>query len=78
MSNHGTELFRFNTRDRVAQLILEKIDNSEAVKVKDLNVTEQRTKGFGSTGTKSLMLTQQPENTDESYQRLKTESLKPI
>src|SRR5438445_11141829 len=50
--NHGTTPFRFEKGDRIAQLILEKIDQTKAIKVQTLDETTQGNHGFGSTGSR--------------------------
>ena len=48
--NLSDDQFTINIGDRVAQLILEKIDVSEVVEVSSLEPTERGDKGFGSSG----------------------------
>ena len=43
-------LFSVKVGDRVAQLILEKIETPDVVEVTDLDETERGAGGFGSTG----------------------------
>jgi len=43
-----------NAGDRVAQVIIEKITETEVIEVEDLNATERGNGGFGSTGVKKL------------------------
>lgn len=48
--NFGEQDFEIKRGDRVAQLICEKIQQTEIKEVEDLNVTERGSNGFGSTG----------------------------
>jgi dUTP pyrophosphatase len=48
--NHGSDPFVIGIGDRIAQLILEKIDVPIVVCVKDLDATDRGGGGFGSTG----------------------------
>ena len=52
MFNHSNENLEINIHDRVAQLIIEKINTNELIEVSmnDLNKTERGEAGFGSTG----------------------------
>jgi dUTP pyrophosphatase len=54
--NHGDSDFVVSKGDRIAQLIIEKIENSQVMQVDDLDVTERGEKGFGSTGVHSTPL----------------------
>ena len=49
--NNGTDDFEIKVGDRVAQLLLERIDIPEVEVVEELDDTERGGKGFGSTGT---------------------------
>ena len=49
MINHGKTDCRIQAEERIAQLIIEKIDTSDMMEVDDLEVTERAGKGFGST-----------------------------
>lgn len=52
--NHSDTPFKIQKGDRVAQLIIERIENEEELKiVEDLESTERGENGFGSTGAKS-------------------------
>ena len=51
--NHGDQDFEIKMGDRIAQLILEKIDTPPVKEVQDLEDTVRGTRGFGSTGVKS-------------------------
>ena len=51
--NHGDQDFQVKMGDRIAQLILEKIDTPPVEEVQDLGNTVRGTGGFGSTGVKS-------------------------
>ena len=57
LQNHGTSDYKFKAGDRIAQLIVERIQTSEAVVVEKLVETERGTQGFGSTdlGPKRLI-----------------------
>ena len=48
--NHSEIDFKVAAGDRVAQLILEKIEIAEVVEVEELEETERGIGGFGSTG----------------------------
>lgn len=48
--NHGDEDYWVNTGDRIAQLILEKIETPEVVEIDELDESERGAGGFGSTG----------------------------
>ena len=50
--NHGDQDFEVKMGDRIAQLILEKIDAPPVKEVQDLDDTVRGTGGFGSTGVK--------------------------
>ena len=49
--NNGTDDFEIKVGERVAQLLLERIDTPEVEVVDELDDTERGGKGFGSTGT---------------------------
>ena len=51
--NHGDQDFDVKMGDRIAQLILEKINTPPVKEVQDLDDTRRGTGGFGSTGVKS-------------------------
>lgn len=52
--NHSDVDFIVKVGDRVAQLILEKIETPEVMEVEDLEETKRGTGGFGSTGLNSI------------------------
>ena len=52
--NHSAEDFAVQAGDRIAQLILEKIETPQVKKVAALDDTDRGAGGFGSTGTKQL------------------------
>ena len=49
LRNHGTEDYQFKAGDRIAQLIVEKIQLDEAMEIDKLDETQRGTEGFGST-----------------------------
>lgn len=49
--NNGTDDFQINVGDRVAQLLLERVDIPDVEVVEKLDCTVRGEKGFGSTGT---------------------------
>ena len=51
MFNHGDTDYTINASDRVAQLILEKIETPAVLEVRELQKTTRGSLGFGSTGT---------------------------
>lgn len=48
--NHGSEIFFIHEGDRIAQLILKKVDKIEWEEVESLEETERGSGGYGSTG----------------------------
>jgi dUTP pyrophosphatase len=48
--NHGSMDFEVNVGDRIAQLILERIETPVVVEVDELDATERGMNGFGSSG----------------------------
>ena len=52
--NHNHEEFTVNPKDRIAQLILEKIEMATCEEKTDLTTTMRGTSGFGSTGYKNV------------------------
>ena len=50
LRNLGSQQFEFKSGDRIAQLIIEKIETPEVEEVTDLDVTSRGDGGFGSTG----------------------------
>ena len=52
--NFGTEAFRIEAGDRIAQLILERICHANSLEVSDIGLTDRGAAGFGSTGSGSL------------------------
>ena len=61
LRNHGTTDYEFRAGDRIAQLIVERIQTSEAVVVDKLVETERGIQGFGSTdlGPKHLIISKE-------------------
>lgn len=50
--NHGTESFWFEDGERIAQLVLNKIEHINWQEVKELDSTSRNPEGFGTTGIK--------------------------
>ena len=50
--NHGTSPFEVKQGDRIAQMIISKVEQAEFVQVDTLNDTERGAGGFGHTGNK--------------------------
>ena len=61
LRNHGTEDYQFKAGDRIAQLIVVKIQLDEAMEIDELDETERGTEGCGSTdlGPKRLITTKE-------------------
>ena len=75
--NHGDQDFEVKMGDRIAQLILEKIDTPPVEEVQDLGNTIRGTGGFGSTGVKSRNDTSKiSEKMDENGKNERTEEKK--
>jgi len=49
MMNHGKKSYQVQEEDRIAQMIIEKIDMSGMMEVDNLQITDWGNKGFGST-----------------------------
>jgi len=49
MMNHGKKSYQVQEGDRIAQMIIEKIDTSDMMEVDNLQITDRGNKGFGST-----------------------------
>jgi len=49
MMNHGKKSYQVQEGDQIAQMIIEKIDTSDLMKVDNLQITDRGNKGFGST-----------------------------
>ena len=45
------ESVSFNTGDRIAQLVIQKVEHAEFIELKELPGSQRGTDGFGSTGT---------------------------
>jgi dUTP pyrophosphatase len=52
MINLGKEAYIFHSGDKIAQMIIQKIENPEIVEVAELSETARGEGGFGSTGKK--------------------------
>ena len=52
LTNFGKEDFVVNRGDRIAQLVIAKVEKAEIVEVQELNSTERNEGGFGHTGIK--------------------------
>jgi dUTP pyrophosphatase len=48
--NHGREAFRIEAGDRVAQLLIQRVERVAFTRASDLGATTRGTGGFGSTG----------------------------
>jgi len=59
--NHSDVDFKVNAGDRIAQLVLEKIEVAQVVEVEDLDSTERGAGGFGSTGVQAAAAPSVPE-----------------
>ena len=46
--NHKSDVLKINVGDRIAQIIIEKIDTRELQEVDDLTTTQRGWRGFGS------------------------------
>lgn len=49
--NHGNDTHTIMPGDRIAQLVVQKVELPEFVEVEHLDTTQRGTSGFGSTGT---------------------------
>ena len=52
LTNFGKEDFIVNRGDRIAQLVITKVEKANVVEVQELNSTERNEGGFGHTGIK--------------------------
>lgn len=50
LCNNGKNTVEFKAFDRIAQLVLEKIEIAEVIEVQELSQTDRGSGGFGSTG----------------------------
>lgn len=50
--NHGKEPFTVNHGDRIAQMIINKVEKADIIEVDELEETDRGQGGFGSTGIK--------------------------
>ncbi len=48
--NLSNEIFTINNNDRIAQLVVAKVEKAELLMVQELNITERAAGGFGHTG----------------------------
>lgn len=48
--NLGERAFRVNTGDRIAQMVIQRVERAESVEVRELDDTQRGEGGFGSTG----------------------------
>jgi dUTP pyrophosphatase len=48
--NHGRDAFAIEPGDRIAQLLVQRVERAVFTRVSDLNATDRGTGGFGSTG----------------------------
>jgi dUTP pyrophosphatase len=48
--NLSNEIFTINNNDRIAQLVVAKVERAELLMVQELNTTERAAGGFGHTG----------------------------
>ena len=81
LRNLGSQPFEFKSGDRIAQLIIEKIETPDVEEVTDLDVTDRGAGGFGSTGVSDRtavqngstdsLINQINEESDRSLTRLK-------
>jgi len=78
LRNHGDTSYEFKAGDRIAQLIVEKIQTHDAMEIDNLDDTERGTQGFGSSniGPKRLIACEElkvkmcflnPDPQDNSY-----------
>jgi dUTP pyrophosphatase len=50
LANHGTEAFRIAPGDRIAQLLIQRVERGHFMRVDSLDATARGEGGFGSTG----------------------------
>lgn len=50
--NHGKENFEVNSGDRIAQMVLNKVELAEIIEVEELSRSERGKGGFGSSGAR--------------------------
>ena len=60
--NHSAEGFKVQASDRIAQLILERIETPQVTNAAALDDTNRGARGFGSIGTKHLTQSPQPKD----------------
>ena len=66
INNSDTD-FQVKISDQIAQLILERISNPETKLVESLSLTERRTQGFGSTGSREILKSNKPLHGERLY-----------
>ena len=66
INNSNTD-FQVKISDRIAQLILERISNTETKLVKSLSLSERGTQGFGSTGLREILKSNKPLHGERLY-----------
>lgn len=64
--NFGNDDFHIKTGDRIAQFIIEKITETEAEEVDDLDNTDRGEGGFGSTGVSEKLQNGSSTNNEKS------------
>ncbi|CAN0362537.1 unnamed protein product [Pylaiella littoralis] len=74
--NHGSEDFKIEKGDRVAQLILERICMADIEEVSELSETTRGSGGFGSTGVEQN--TRQTSAQENGAKRLKANESEPV
>ena len=55
LQNNGSDEFFFQAKQRIAQLILERIRIAPVIEVEELDETQRGANGFGSTGLMNTM-----------------------
>jgi Integrase zinc binding domain/dUTPase len=65
--NHGTQSFLVKDGNRIAQIILEKIKNTNTKEVEELNETSRGSLGFGSNGVREVQIGNLDEEVRKAY-----------